>query len=191
MNLVPYCFNEDDLWTFERATEPSDINWENLGVGVIRRFCQTIFSYFITFCLLGICALIIWAIKERETAYRLNNKITKDTPMRQQGFIKFLSVMSSLSINIINFILKLFMRSITVNERHSSTTALNVSIAFKLTVCRFLNSSILLLILNWGEPTRWFNNGQLVYEASVLLALMALTNPVVVLMDPNKRLKQI
>ena len=152
MNLVPFCFNQNDLWTFERATEPSDINWENLGVGPVRRTCQTIFSYFLTFCILGICALIIWGIKERETSYREKNKITKDTPMTEQGFIKFLSIMSSMSINFINFILKLFMRSISVNERHSSTTALNVSIAFKLTVCRFLNSSILLLILNWSAP---------------------------------------
>lgn len=97
--------------------------------------------------------------------------------------------MSSLSINFINFILKLFMRSISVNERHESTTALNVSIAFKLTVCRFLNSSILLLILNWSEPHQWFNSGQLVYEASVLLTVMALGNPIIVLMDPDKRLK--
>jgi len=153
MSLVPFCFDQDDLWTFERATEPTDINWENLGVGLIRRTCQTIFSYFLTFCILGICSLIIWAIKEKEAAYRLENKITKDTPAAQQGFIKFLSVMAALSINFINFILKVFMRSITVNERHTSTTALNVSIAFKLTVCRFLNSSILLLILNWSSAS--------------------------------------
>lgn len=80
MNLVPFCFNENDLWRFERAVEPSDINWENLGVGPIRRFCQTTFSYILTFMILVVCALTIWGIKERETAYRKENKITPKTP---------------------------------------------------------------------------------------------------------------
>ena len=31
------CFDASSLWEFRRAPEPTDINWENLGIGVFQR----------------------------------------------------------------------------------------------------------------------------------------------------------
>lgn len=90
-----------------------------------------------------------------------------------------------------NFALKFFMRRITINERHASTTALNVSVAFKLTICRFTNSSLLLVILHSDTARTWFDGGQLVYEATVLIILMALTNPIIYIIDPAGIIKRI
>ena len=43
------CFlDESSMWKFERAPEPSDINWQNLGVGLCRRICQTSGVYIFT-----------------------------------------------------------------------------------------------------------------------------------------------
>ena len=83
------------------------------------------------------------------------------------------------------------MRRITVNERHTSTTALNVSVAFKLTICRFTNSSRLLIILHSDTCKTWFDGGQLVYEATVLIILMAITDPIVYLINPAGIIKAI
>jgi len=83
------------------------------------------------------------------------------------------------------------MRRITVNERHASTTALNVSVAFKLTICRFTNSSLLLVILHSHTAETWFDGGQLVYEATVLILLMALTNPIIYVIDPAGLFKKV
>lgn len=33
------CFDPANLWEYKRAPEPTDINWENLGIGPIRIFC--------------------------------------------------------------------------------------------------------------------------------------------------------
>jgi len=99
--------------------------------------------------------------------------------------------MASLSINIVNFALKFFMRRITINERHASTTALSVSVAFKLTICRFTNSSLLLVILHSETGKTWFDGGQLVYQATVLIVLMALTNPVVYMINPAGIIKKV
>ena len=58
-----------------------------------------------------------------------------------------------------------------------------MSVGFKLTLARFMNSSILLLLLNYKFTTKnaltWFENGGLAYNATILMILMAITNPVV------------
>lgn len=70
-------------------------------------------------------------------------------------------------------------------------TDLNISVGFKLTMARFLNSSLLLLIINWNSATQWFYNGGLAYDATILMILMAVTNPFVYLINPPLRIKQL
>jgi hypothetical protein len=53
-------------WTFKRASEPTDINFQNLGIGLIRRKCQTILVYIATTIILVLCGLMIWAIKKSQ-----------------------------------------------------------------------------------------------------------------------------
>jgi len=49
---------------------------------------------------------------------------------------------------------------------------MNVSVAIKLTIARFLNSSVILVIVN-TEPKDWFKGGNLAYDAIILILLMA------------------
>lgn len=59
-------FDASSLWEFYRAPEPSDINWQNMGVGAFRRTIQTGFVWVITVIILILCAVIINAIKNAE-----------------------------------------------------------------------------------------------------------------------------
>jgi hypothetical protein len=61
---------------------------------------------------------------------------------------------------------------------------LNVSVGLKLVLVRFLNSSILLLAINYDSATQWFDGGGLVYDASILIILMAISNPITYVLDP-------
>jgi membrane protein YdbS with pleckstrin-like domain len=54
---------------------------------------------------------------------------------------------------------------------------MNVSVAFKLTMARFVNSSLVLLIVN-GNPATWFKAGDLVYDAQILIIILAITAPI-------------
>ena len=63
-----------------------------------------------------------------------------------------------------------------MNERLMTTTKMNVSVALKLSIARFLNSSALLVIVN-DKAEEWFSNGSLVYDATVLLGFLAFFNP--------------
>lgn len=91
---------------------------------------------------------------------------------KEQGVSIFLSVMCSLSISVINYSLKLVVREFSIYEKHETLTKMNVSVAFKLTIARFLNSSIILVIVN-TEPKNWFKGGNLAYDAIILILLMA------------------
>ena len=63
--------------------------------------------------------------------------------------------MASLAVIVINGLLVFVMRKISLGEEHSTTTNMNVSVAVKLTIARFLNSSLVLLFVN-NDPSKWF-----------------------------------
>lgn len=72
--FLPCCFDKTSLWAFYRAPEPSDINWQNLGVGPVRRVIQTGFVWLITGIILTVCALAIEAIKNYQIRVKEENK---------------------------------------------------------------------------------------------------------------------
>lgn len=55
--------------------------------------------------------------------------------------------------------------------------------AIKLTIARFLNSSMVLVIANY-DARFWFKDGSLVYDATVLIMFMAFLNPIFYVIDP-------
>lgn len=50
-------------WTWDRAPEPNDIFWENLGISSIERIVSGFLSFFATVILIGACFGLITAIK--------------------------------------------------------------------------------------------------------------------------------
>jgi hypothetical protein len=63
-----------------------------------------------------------------------------------------------------------------MGERHETATKMNISVALKLTVARFLNSSLMLVLVN-PDPKEWFTGGNLAYDASMLVTILAFQNP--------------
>jgi hypothetical protein len=62
-------------------------------------------------------------------------------------------------------------RRFSLGEKHETLTKLNVSVAIKLTIARFLNSSVILVLTN-GDPKKWFKGGSLAYDATILIIIM-------------------
>lgn len=71
-----------------------------------------------------------------------------------------------------------------MGEKHETLTKLNVSVALKLTIARFLNSSVILVLTN-GNPKNWFKGGSLAYDASILIFIMAVQAPLIYVMNPK------
>ena len=59
---------------------------------------------------------------------------------------------------------------------------MNVAVALKLTVARFINSSLVLVVANWDAST-WFQAGSLAYDASILILSLAFTYPTTYLLN--------
>lgn len=91
--------------------------------------------------------------------------------------------MAALSVTTVNYLLQGIMRRFSDMERHETQTKLNVSVAFKLTVARFLNSSLVIVLVNWDNAKNWYNGGNLVYDASILIVLLTFQPPLFYLMD--------
>jgi len=77
---------------------------------------------------------------------------------------------------VVNFLLQFVIRKFSMGERHETATKMNISVALKLTVARFLNSSLMLVLVN-PDPKQWFNGGNLAYDASMLVTILAFQNP--------------
>mmetsp|Transcript_17892 Transcript_17892/g.30406 ORF Transcript_17892/g.30406 Transcript_17892/m.30406 type:complete len:316 (+) Transcript_17892:1730-2677(+) len=90
--------------------------------------------------------------------------------------VYFISIMASLVLMIVNYLLVFVIRRFSLSERHETTTKLNVSVAIKLTIARFINSSVVLVIVN-SDAKEWFKGGNLVYDASILIILLTFQQP--------------
>ena len=79
---------------------------------------------------------------------------------------------------IINVSFKYFMKSLSTFEKHETMTKMNVSMAFKLLVARFINSSVIMMAIN-SDPEVWFKSGGLAYEATLFIGIMMVQTPIV------------
>lgn len=95
-----------------------------------------------------------------------------------------------MAVIIVNGLLVFVMRRFSTLEEHSTLTNVNVSVAVKLTIARFLNSSLVLLFVN-ADANQWFKNGNLAYDATVLIGLLAVQAPLKTLVWPFGILKKI
>jgi hypothetical protein len=109
--------------------------------------------------------------------------------MSSQSGPMFLSILCSLAISIINDNLIKTIRKFTDYEKHQTITKINVSVAVKLTFARFLNCSVILLTTNTNTKG-WFDGASLAYDASMLILIMATTQPVIYALNIGGRLKK-
>jgi len=93
--------------------------------------------------------------------------------MNDQGGAVFLSIFASLVVTFTNDGLIRFVRRFTDFEKHQTITKINVSVAVKLTIARFLNQSLILVLVN-KETRNWFTGGSLAYDATTLMVSAAI-----------------
>ena len=93
-----------------------------------------------------------------------------------------LSILSALAISAINDNLIKTIRRFTEYEKHETITKINVSVAVKLSFARFLNCSVILLTTN-KNTKGWFSGASLAYDASMLILIMAITQPTIYAMN--------
>jgi ABC-type methionine transport system permease subunit len=131
-------------------------------------------SFLVTGILIGFCFGVIYAIK---MTYK---EIDKDS--YNPSHMKIMQWISTGFIIIINHLLQYVLKDLTEKEMHENATKLNISIALKLTIARFINSSLIMVTLN-STPESWFTGPSLAYEASSLAFALAFYVPFMELLN--------
>lgn len=62
--LCGCCLDKDDYWKFERAPEPTDVNWENMGLTACDSCLRQFASLIGTFLMIAISFIAIYFIKD-------------------------------------------------------------------------------------------------------------------------------
>ncbi len=127
---------------FEKASEPSDIYWENLKVGKCSRGIRMTFTFLLTMILVGIS----FAIVSNLSTQIKDNKKKDKTELTTDDQI--LSIVASLVIVIINKIMNKAVFAFARTERHQTLTGYYHSVTSKLTLLKFINSSLLPFVIN-------------------------------------------
>ena len=173
-----------------------------MNVHFCKRVLNSLLSYVLTLFVALICFLLISYIKSYQSTASEAYKERLATTARasadgkaavslyDKGKAQTVSILASVAVIIVNGLLVFVMRRFSTLEEHSTLTNLNVSVAVKLTIARFLNSSLVLLFVN-NDPLQWFKNGNLAYDATVLIALLAVQAPLKTILWPWGLIKKV
>jgi hypothetical protein len=160
---------------FERAPEPSDVYWENLNVTFWQRLMRVILTYLGTVLVIGLCFGIIYGINIAKIELKKVNGVP-------EWIITALSFVCSFVIVGVNQSLRTVVRTLSIKEKHETYTAYNLSVAFKLTFVRFINTAIVPCIVNISSD-RWFVKGGLVSDIFSIMISLSFTEPITYVLD--------
>jgi hypothetical protein len=137
-------------------------------------------TYFFTVILIGACFGIIYGINVAKE--KLNDKDEQDGKISYSA-IRFLSILCSFIIVAINIMLRSVVRKFSMMEKHETYTDYNLSVAFKLTLARFVNTSIVPIVVN-VTTNRWFIDGGLVADIFYVMLSISFLQPILYFLDP-------
>ena len=80
------------------------------------------------------------------------------------------------------------MRTLSLKEKHENQTAYNLSVAFKLTLCMFINTAIVPVLVNIAS-NRWFVTGGLVSNIFSIMIIISFIGPITTIFNVGALLK--
>jgi len=109
----------------------------------------------------------------------------------EEGFIRFLSILTSLFVAAVNVALGRIVRFLSAYEKHNTHSKYHLSVAVKLTICMFINTGINPMFVNFGR-WNWFDSGGLMVDIFYNSIAISFISPLFYLFDPvylSKKLK--
>ncbi|CAD8108585.1 unnamed protein product [Paramecium sonneborni] len=125
-----------------RAPEPDDVFWENCGTDEYNHLKRRILSWFVILFLLGISLCTLYGLNVFQNQFFLTSE-------NNQFLMKTISSLSkSLIITIVDGLIYYFITKLANQERHVTKTHQDTSMAEKLSYVQFINSCLLVIIIN-------------------------------------------
>ncbi|CAD8076135.1 unnamed protein product [Paramecium primaurelia] len=125
-----------------RAPEPDDVFWENCGTDENTQLKRRILSWFVIVFLLGLSLGTLYGLNVFQNHFLLNSD-------NKQFLMKTMASLSkSLIITIVDGLIYYFITLLANQERHVTKTQQDTSVAEKLSYVQFINSCLLVIIIN-------------------------------------------
>lgn len=161
-----------------RACSPPDVYWSNFGLNNSEKLYRRIISITISIFFIGICFYIILSINKLQIS--LNNDF-------QQNKAFLLSIAISLTITILNILLRIFLFKSTEMEHRETYSYHYTSIVGKMTLTLFANEALLILLSNYinDSPENLYSLGGVGKNMLVIMIVGVYINPLLIILDPG------
>lgn len=152
-----------------RAPEPGDILWENLHIKSRRRWIVATLIYAIWFILLVPTFMFINYLYNMKREFQKNSTNSGGTIL-----VYIFQILLTIGIFIVNVLIEFYIDISTKFEKQTSFTDEELSVTFKMSLLKFLNTWLIPLIGNISS-VNWFDNHGLVEEVFFVIIFMAIS----------------
>jgi len=179
----------------KRASEPSDVLWENLGVSKREKFKRKAFTTVIAAILIILSFAIVISISW------LQDKFIKDHG-QASSVVKIFSFVSSILLMVINYLMGRAIRALAEHEKHGTYTGYFTGMARKLNMAQFINAAFTTLVAkiiittnfnddknDFLQQANFYSSGGLMESMFFVFVTGAISTPVSTFLDPWYYLK--
>jgi hypothetical protein len=115
----------------KEAQEPSDINWHNLSISMAKKMKSRAMTYLTSLLLIGVGFGIVLGLKVWQRY--LGTQLSAGNALNASSLrFRAVSILTSFVILVVNSILPMAMRKLTLLEKHTSNTDFFKSLTFKI-----------------------------------------------------------
>ncbi|EAR82133.2 kinase domain protein (macronuclear) [Tetrahymena thermophila SB210] len=125
------------------APEPTDVNWNTLGVSSRQQFINNIISDIATFFLLTVSFFIILGLMKLQSSAAEDYKKEHPKEPNVSLSVKIFALFISIVIPGLNFALQIFLTKLSLFEKHHRKTKEIASLGVKLAIAQFINTAVI------------------------------------------------
>ena len=164
-------------YKLKRATQPSDVIWENYGLSKSSKYLRRLFSIITEFLLMTLCFFVLLYL----TFLQSNHNKKKN-----QSLVWLYSFIISTTIIILNFMLRICLYKTTEFEKRPTFSEFQISIVWKVSFALFLNSGLTLLVADQitDGNKKLYNIDGLANNMLVFMAVNSVINSILFFFDP-------
>lgn len=179
----------------KRASEPSDVLWENLGISKREKFKRKAFTTIIAVLLIIISFAMVISISW------LQDKFIKDHG-QTSTVVKVFSFVSSILLMMINYFIGRAIRTLAEHEKHGTYTGYFTGMATKLNMAQFINAAFTTLVAkiiittnfnddknDFLQQANFYSSGGLMESMFFVFITGTISTPVSTFLDPWYYLK--
>ena len=174
--LRNFCFSLQSQW--REVPEPNDVIWENWGFNWYQRMLTRGMIFMALLLIIGVNFGMILGLKYLQFKFTANSgEITSVV----------ISVIISLCIGIVNYLIKVLLIYLTKFETYKTKTDLFASIVFKVSACQFVNKALIVLVVNKLISGDWGIFGSAGVTGTIFISMLVnvIIDVCVCLLDPS------